>query len=114
MTISCGEISGYINSKNVCDQTPHSHLHTPSPKPWRGLGKVFIYVLHSFFKLVLQGSLAKVCQNLSVYDSIAYPAASLYNSIIQIRHPYTVFLGFREIYILEVPHFALISRIKMP
>lgn len=24
------------------------------------------------------------------------------------------FLGYREIYILEVPHFALISRIKMP
>lgn len=66
------------------------------------------------FKLVLQGSLAKVCQKLSVYHSIAYPAASLYSSLSQIRHPWTVFLGFREIYILEVPYFALISRIKMP
>lgn len=66
------------------------------------------------FKLVLQGSLAKVCQKLSVYYSIAYPAASLYSSLSQIRHPCTVFLGYREIYILEVPHFALISRIKMP
>lgn len=44
---------------------------------------------------------------------IAYPAASLSSSLSQIRHAYTAFLGFREIYILEVPHFALISKIKM-
>lgn len=95
--------------------TKHPTLLTRTlPEALERVGLGLIYVLHSFFKLVLQRSLAKVCQKLSVYDSIAYPAASFYNSLSQIRHPYTVFLGSLEIYILEVPHFALISRIKMP
>jgi len=49
----------------------------------------------------------------AIHASIVYPAASLSSSLSQILHACTVFLAFREIYILEVPHFGLISKIKM-
>ncbi len=72
--------------------------------------KTYFVIIHK--SLIPQGfdKLDSDCIN----SGLCNPAASLSTSRSPIPHAYTIFLAFREIYILEVPHFALISRIKMP
>ncbi len=77
------------------------------PEALATVGWGLIYVLPSFFKLVLQGSLAKVCRKLPIYHSIAYPAASLHNSISQIRHAYTIFFRLSRNLYFGSPSFCI-------